>query len=150
MNTHRRIPTVLASLAFALFAIAGCTDNPVTPEEHAEPVGLVVFEGQTEIVRVEESVVTGAFDLLNGAVSPLYTLQFIDEEGDLFVPDDPDFAPDAIVADATVVEVVRGDPADWDFRLRGLKTGTTSIRLVILHGGHEDFTSPEIPVTVTQ
>ncbi|MGE3800686.1 MAG: hypothetical protein AB7H80_06665 [Candidatus Kapaibacterium sp.] len=136
------IPLVPSMLA------VGCEENPVKEEDHAEPVGLVVTDGDTEIIRVEQNVVTGTFQLTEDILSPHYQLQFLDEDGDLFLPDDPDFTPSATVEDDTLLEVVRDEPNDWNFYLKGLKEGTTTIRLVVKHGAHSDYESPAIPVVV--
>lgn len=140
---------VSATLLLAIFTIQGCSENPVTEEHHSEPVGLVVLKGGEEIVRVEGSTVTGSFELTTGELSPHYVLKFIDEDGDLFVPDDHDFTPYATVGNETMLQVERDDPDDWDFHLRGLEEGVTSLKLGIFHGSHTDYVSPEITVSIS-
>ncbi len=151
MNTihlFRNTTTALLLPLFLIFFISACEENPVEEEEHTDPVGLIVSDGGVEIVRVDRSTVTGTFDVTAGVLSPHYDLEFLDEDGDTFIPDDPDFSPEAIIADPEVVEVVRDEPHDWNFHLRGLKEGTTTVRLGIAHGGHSDYLSPEITIVV--
>ena len=149
---HRYIPLpfLLTIVLLAIIGSPGCSNNPVTedPEEHSEPVGLVVFENDAEIVRVENGTVTGSFDLLVNQLSSHYKLEFLDEDGDLFVPDDPDFSPGEIIANPDILEIVRDEPTDWDFHLRGTAVGSTTIQLTVKHGGHNDFISVAIPVAV--
>ncbi|MCE2502673.1 MAG: hypothetical protein J4G05_01245 [Chlorobi bacterium] len=150
MNTsilRSRIKLVLIPVLVS-FLFHSCEENPVVEEEHADPVGLVVSSGGVELVRIEGANVTGEFEVTEGVLSPHFKLQFIDKDGDLFVPTDADSSPEAIVGDPTVLEVVRDEPGDWDFHLRGLKEGTTTIKLAIKHGDHNDYESPEITVVI--
>lgn len=148
----KKIWIIRIALLFVLLGIGlnGCSDNPVVPdEEEIEATGIVILDSGTEIVRAENGVVTGSFALTVGNLSPHYTLKFLDEEGNTFTIDEPDHSPGESIADPAVVEIVRDEPGDWNFHLRGLKEGATTLRLTIKHGGHDDFTSPNIPVTVT-
>ncbi|MCB0711760.1 MAG: hypothetical protein KDD67_05485 [Ignavibacteriae bacterium] len=150
LSFSRNLSTLLLVLLPLIPSIltVGCEENPVQEEHHAEPVGLIVTDGDTEIVRVEQNVVTGSFQLTQETLSPHYQLQFLDEDGEMFLPDDPDFTPSATIEDPTLLEVVRDQPDDWNFHLKGLKEGTTTIKLVVKHGSHNDYESPAIPVTV--
>lgn len=149
-NRFLSVSFIALTALLATFSSPGCSDNPVTEDhdEHAEPVGLVVFENDTEIVRVENGTVTGSFNLIVNQLSSHYKLQFIGEDGDLFVPDDPDFSPGESIANPDILEVVRDEPTDWDFHLLGKAEGATTIQLAVKHGGHFDFVSVAIPVIV--
>lgn len=130
--------------------ISSCSDNPVVPDdEEIEAAGLVVLDNGMEIVRAEKGIVTGQFEVKRGSISGHYTLNFLDENGDILVITDPDYTPGETIADPSVAEIVRDEPGEWNFHIRGLKEGSTTIRLTIKHGGHDDFISPEIPIIVT-
>lgn len=148
------LPVTASFIMIALLGSPGCSDNPVEQdhdhEEHAEPVGLVVFDSDTEIVRVEQGTVTGSFELTVDQLSPHYTLRFLDEDGDEFVPDDPDFSPGEVISTPEHLEIVRDEPGDWNFHLLGTVEGSETIQLTIKHGGHNDFISTPIPVVITK
>jgi len=129
--------------------LSGCSDNPVTSEVEVEPVGLVIASDGDEVVRIEGFDVTGTIAVDEGTLSPHYTLKFLDQEGNLFVPDS-DHTPSEIIGDSTVIAIERDEPSDWDFNLRGLKEGVATLRVVIIHGAHNDYVSPEIPVTIVK
>ena len=153
IQSNISLPIAAALIMIALLGSPGCSDNPVDDhdhEEHADPVGLVVLDGDTEIVRVEQGVATGSFELTVNQLSPHYTLRFLDDDGDQFVPDDPDFSPGEIISNTEHLEVVRDEPDDWNFHLRGTAEGSETIQLTIKHGGHNDFISAPIPVVITQ
>lgn len=149
-NRFLPVSFVVFTALFATLTSPGCSDNPVTEDhdEHAEPVGIVVFENDTEIARVEKGIVTGAFNLRANQRSPLYTLEFLDEDGDQFIPDDPDFSPGEIIANPSILTLERNQPSDWNFYLLGTAEGSTTIQLTVKHGGHNDYVSVAIPVVV--
>ena len=157
MNRRISVSRIYSHILFILFLtsslslfLAACEDNPVHEEDHAEPVGLIVRADGTETVRVEGNVVTGTFGITEGTLSLEFQLRFLDEDGDEFIPDDPDFSPLALIGDSTVAAVVRKTPSDWNFQLNGIREGETTIRLGIEHGSHDDYLSPEIQVIVTK
>src|SRR5690606_11961098 len=79
--------TLRLPLAMVLAGAIGACSNPVQhDDEHAEPEGIVIRAGATELVRVEGidpgGVVTGALSVAVGAESPDLTVSFIDHDGD--------------------------------------------------------------------
>ena len=150
----KHIHNVRISLTLLLILLSSllnsCEENPVVVEEHSDPVGLIVSLNGVEVVRIEGTTVTGSFEIQKGVLSPHFQLQFLDEDGDLFLPTDTDFLPETIIGDPTLLEVVRDEPSDWNFHLRGLKEGTTTVKLAIKHGAHNDYESPAINVEVSE
>ncbi len=157
MYTNNRTPRFrFTSLVFvsllSFLSISACSeDNPVDSHdhEHFEPVGLILSDDGTEIVRVENGEVTGQISLQKDVLSPHYELVFIDEDGDTGLPDDSDFSLNIELNDAPL-EVEKDEPEDWEFHLKGTEVGTYTIRIAIKHGSHNDFESPDITVTVSE
>ena len=64
--------------------------------------------------------------------------------------DEPDFKFTATIADPTIVEVYQAptDVGKFEFQLRGLKVGETTIALEVTRDDHIDFRTVPIPVRV--
>ena len=139
-------------LTFTMAGVAGCEDdNPVVGDgDHFEPVGLVLRIDGTEIVRYQNGAVSGAIDVAEGGATSQVEVRFIMEDGGLAVPEDDDEQLGVEIDDATIADVVDDDSGDWKFRIRGIAAGETDAVVRILHGGHADFQSKQIPVRVTR
>jgi hypothetical protein len=135
-----------------VFLNCGKDDNPVEPgheEEHAEAVGCVVKQGEIELARAEKGVVTGSFQLEENIQSPLLNFYLIADDGDLFRPEDEEYSfawqsMQSGIADAIQFQT----DGPWNFHVKGLSAGSTTIVLKVLHGDHEDFVSLDIPIVV--
>jgi hypothetical protein len=134
-----------------------CSDdsNPVKDDDmdgdHAEAVGCVIFSDDVELARSEKGTVTGQLQVNAGEETPVLTIQFVAEDGDLFQPDEEasllkfEFADNSI---ATITQIA--DYGKWKFNLHGIKAGTTEVTFKIMHGDHADFVAKPIPVEVTE
>ena len=129
---------------------------PVHVGEEFEAEGLVIIESGVRFFRYFQ----GEIDSGDGRVSeltapigmtPHWRIMFLDEHGDeIDPPDDPEFTFGWTIADTDVVEVVQdeGDEGSFEFHLRGLHEGETTIVLKVDHDGHTDFSTQPIPVHV--
>ena len=149
--------STIAVLALALsMASCGDDDNPVDTddhdEEHAEALGLVIRSSGEEIVRYENGEVEGVIEVGHGKETPLLTVRFIAEDGDLFVPDaDDDFSLGWEIADESIAEVEQHElDGPWGFHVVALEEGETTIVLKLNHAGHADFVSKEIEIHVEE
>jgi len=52
------------------------------------------------------------------------------------------------VDDPTTVQITKHGDEHWAVDLSGLQAGQTTVRFMVMHAGHADFTSLEMPVTV--
>jgi hypothetical protein len=68
----------------------------------------------------------------------------------VFVPEcSADFGLGMTVTEPAIAEATPSDTEKWSFRIRGLQEGSTTLRVAVVHGDHNDFLSLEVPVSVT-
>lgn len=143
------------SILFFIIYLNGCSDNPVTPEEHFDAEGLMLLEddGDTVIYYFRGDLKPG-FDSLKvpfGTITPHLNTFFLDKDRNKLDPpvDDPSSTLGYTISNPSVVSVFVDNPSNkFEFHLRGLMVGTSSIRFNLLHGNHSDFTTTFIPVIV--
>ncbi|MBN1448731.1 MAG: hypothetical protein JXA28_12435 [Bacteroidetes bacterium] len=145
-------------LAFAILLIAvtlfpACSeDDPVTPqEEHFEAIGVVLTTSGIRVASILRGETGDTLKVSVGQLSDHFEVSFYNEDEQVVeAPDDPDKTFSCEIADPTVLAVHQDDGHDgeFEFHLRGLKPGITTIELFIMHAGHADFRSGEIPVLV--
>ncbi|MBS12690.1 MAG: hypothetical protein CME19_13935 [Gemmatimonadetes bacterium] len=150
------------ALACSLSAvIAGCgEDDPISSqEEHFEAEGLVIVDSGVRFFRYFQGQIDAAdnrTDHLEAEVAELtghWSIRFLDGAGSEFAaPTDPDFRFTWVIADPSIVEVVQdpGDEGKFEFHLRGLQAGETTIVLEVTHVDHADFRTIPIAVHVEE
>lgn len=147
--------TLLLTTTFLLMIslIAGCNPTGSEEELHDEPFGLVLLTGGVTLAEQRDGVVTYAsgssLSVPAGDETPLITLRFLDEDGDRFTPDEPEYELDWAIGNSDVLGVHQHEEeGKWNFHLEGEQAGTTSIRFFLMHDGHSDFESLNFNVTV--
>ncbi len=65
-------------------------------------------------------------------------------------PTDVDHEFGWLITNTSMLEIIRDNPTDWAFHLKGLTNGTTSLELQVLHVGHVDVKTPKIPVIIRE
>ena len=141
--TYLKFSTLILTIA-----ILACS-NPANSdhEEHNEPVGFVLKMNGTDHVKQENGTVTGSFTLTNGNESDHVTIYYIAEDGDEFQPHtDEGYSLAAEFANSDMMEFE--SEGDWGFHLHPKAVGTTTMTLKLMHGGHSDFTTQNITITV--
>jgi hypothetical protein len=120
-------------------------------EAHAEAEGLVLTHRGAEVVVVWQGLVTGSLQVPLGGSTDDVTIEFLGpagtpEEAERFVPEEGHFGMGLTVAPGSIAA---GDSVGhFIFRVDGVSLGTAQLVVDILHEGHSDFTSPDIPVVV--
>lgn len=147
--------TALALLTAALITGCGDDDNPVDADhdaDHAEALGLVLRQSGAEIARYQDGQLEGRIEVGRDKETPLLTVRFIAEDGDLFAPDhDAGFALDWELADAQIAAVEQhAEDGPWAFHLVGLAVGTTTLTLKLNHNNHADFVALPIDILVAE
>ncbi len=154
---HNLITTAAVLTVF----LAGCgKDDPLTPqEEHYEAEGLVLIDSGQRFFRYFQGKIDSGdsrvdvLEVPHGQLTSHWSIRFLDENGNEMAPPSGEghsFTWE--IADESIVQVVQdeGDEGKFDFHLRGLEAGETTIKFQISHEGHVDFTTPPIPVHVVE
>lgn len=153
----------LFSVTLALFTFVACSedeDNPAGEDtDHAEAFGCVLILESDTLAVTDTSAVNGALNASVGDTLGPIEVWFKNEDGELFRPADeagpldhsaheldirltePQFA-------SALLGHEQSEELEWAFFLIGQAAGSTSLRVVILHEGHDDFSSALIPLVV--
>jgi hypothetical protein len=133
-----------------LFALGGCKDNPVEPDEtHAEAEGLVLRMNGVDIVIVREGTVTGHISVPNGTETDHIDVYFLDHADTRFRPEGSEYDLGWSIADTSVAAIERDPGEKWGIHVIGKAVQTTSVEIRLLHHDHADFRTPSIPIHVT-
>jgi len=141
MRISSRRPPFRHVVPLLALLLAAC-DNPV--EDHEEhPVGLIVFNAQSQQVASSTGrTVTGSITVPRTGPTTL-TVAVVGEDGDRI----------AIGGELELRAAVTGGVATAAIQNRNqvvitpVQTGSGSLQLTLLHGGHEEF-NPLFPLTV--
>jgi hypothetical protein len=123
---------------------------------HGEPEGLILIQESTgdTLVTYDEhdSLLVGQVSVQSGQHTGHIAVQFFDHNGVFFTPDPADHSLQFTVADTTIAVTEQHDPQaePWAFEVEGKQQGNTSFIISLFHLSHSDFTTPDIPIQVTQ
>lgn len=148
MNT--RFLSLFAFL-FAFTFISACDSTDVDDDDHsdhAEVEGLTLRANGVTLVTVDEGVAEGTINVPLGDETALIFVQFIDHDGDVLTIDDPEFSLGHTIGNTSTIEWEQHEGEDYEFHLKGLSAGSTTLTLELLHGDHADFRTPAINVLV--
>jgi len=116
-------------------------------EEEVEIEGFEIRAGSAVLVSQTEGVLAGEIVVIpNETVGPLNVV-FLDAEGEEVEPEEG-AALSWSAEDASVAMAVPDATEPFVFSLEGVSVGTTMISFDLLHKGHTDFESQDIPVRV--
>ncbi len=142
-----------AIAVFSLIFLSSCSEeNPAEPQEsHFQAEGLVLYLNGLQEIKIFQNQFISAkrkIELLNGEITDLYEIKFLDENGNEFEPpDDEDFSLDWEVTDTNIITIEQLT-GDWSFRIDARNSGSTDFKLMVKHIDHNGFISPQIPVEV--
>lgn len=130
--------------------VSSCS-NPVEDrdDDHEEAEGLVLTLSGTDVVTVKEGKVTGSITVTDNQKTPMMDVFFLDTEGKRFQPSDTLKTLEWSFAASDIAEAEQ-EGERWKIRFKGRAVGQTTLELRLMHGGHADFRTPQIPITVTQ
>ena len=115
------------------------------------PIGLELSNEITGdiLVAINNSQVIGQLSIINGDTTDHFEVEFFDANNAHFQPIVPPHSLLVEVADESVAKIV-GQDADepWAFKIAGLKSGSTTITIKILHDGNVGVTFAPITVNV--
>ncbi len=130
--------------------VSSCS-NPVEDrdDDHEEAEGLVLTLSGTDVVTVKEGKVTGSITVTDNQKTPMMDVFFLDTEGKRFQPSDTLKTLEWSFAASDISEAEQ-EGERWKIRFKGRAVGQTTFELRLMHGGHADFRTPQIPITVIQ
>jgi hypothetical protein len=147
VRTRFAAPRTLVLALTALLA-AGCSDSTGPEEEHLEAAGMQILnQAGTVLASVNaQRQVTGSLSVRAGQEQTL-EIFFVDEEGDRFRIEESDAEHSLAwtVANQTIAEI---EAHEGHHDLIGKQAGSTTVVFRVMHGGHSDYDSPAIPITV--
>ena len=145
-------PVAAIILLSSILSLTGCTESGVEPDEHEEPVGIVISVDGTELLRQIGDTARSLGSLHIDSTSALFEVSFLDDHGTTFTPEsDEGFSLSVHIADTTITRLAEPvTPGSWSFRLTGQSVGVTSLQVSLDHGGHADFVSGDISIEVTE
>lgn len=142
----------VAVIVFLIMSGLVACSNPAEDDhdEHAEVEGLMLLIGGEEVVHVHEGEVEGALTVPVGDETDEITVEFLGHDDEEVHADelDDEFSLGVEVQGDDIVHVHK--EGRWTFTLDGEEAGDTAIRVMLLHEGHSDFTTPDIPVKVEE
>jgi hypothetical protein len=145
-----------AALACAILA-AGCGKNPVQSRgdvicDHVDADGIRLSRQSVVLAQQWQATVSGGVMLDVAAPLDSVLVQFLAPDSSVISGGTiacGDKSLQWIVADSSVVSLRPSAVSPWGVRFVGRAAGTTTVRFLVKHVDHADFTSQPIPVTVT-
>ena len=130
-------------------------DDPISPqEEHLEAIGTVVYDATGALaVSILRGETNDTLFITAGELSDHFDVKFYNEDEQIVdPPDDEDSKLNYEIGNETIVEWWQhpGEEGGYEFHLRGLMTGITTLELFVQHGDHNDYRSGLIPVKVIE
>ncbi|PKL80585.1 MAG: hypothetical protein CVV25_03520 [Ignavibacteriae bacterium HGW-Ignavibacteriae-4] len=143
---------ILFSILFFSFLFVGCDNSDsVTPSEnHFEAAGYIIKnEADSTVFKVlkgqVDNLIAESFTLMFADGSQIYSIEFLDENGDnISVPDEEH----TLLFEMEDNTFANFNITEWMININLLKVGKTNFRIQILHEGHPDFTSPYVPMEI--
>ncbi|OVE78693.1 hypothetical protein BVY01_04665 [bacterium I07] len=140
-------------LLMSCFLFTCGKDNSTEPEEeeHADVIGVVVKEGDTEVARYQSLIVSGEIQVPLGDESPALSVYFISPGGSLMRPEGDQYSMSLTVG-STNVAVAKQHINDnkWDFYVLGKKEGGTTVQIRLMNDDDIDYVAQPLPIKVAQ
>ncbi len=131
-------------LAAMILVLGACSDDPMEPEEHAEPEGVELILGGSVIASYDGDTQTwtGELEVDEGEETAHITVRFVDHDGDP-IPIDDDLYLEVDIEDESIAEFEQDTPGEFGGHLHGHMEGETDVTFKLMHGevgsGHADF-----------
>lgn len=135
-----------------VFVLSACSNSTSSDDhdEHADAEGFVLTMNGTDLItQLPGGTITGEIELEPGEESDLITIYFLDDDGDRFQPDEPEYSLGFEFEDSGIAEFEQHDEDGlWSFHIHAETAGVTDLRLKLMHNDHSDFTTQDIHVHV--
>lgn len=145
--------TIVFTVLIISILLTSCS-NPTDSDDHEHDIAegfRLKLSGTTVIEQLPDEDPTGSFDLIAGEETALITVYFLNHDGDEFQPDEEEYSLDYTFDDEGIVEFEQHDEdGAWSFHLHAEAAGTTNMAIMMMHGGHSDFTSGKFQIQVSE
>lgn len=149
-NLFSVIKNVFVLLLIATVGIS-CSNSASSEEEmHQDAEGFVLKLNGDNIVEKypNQDLVNNFPEIEAGDETALINVFFIDDDGNEYVPDEPEVYLDFEISDTNIIATEQHEGEFWEFHVLGLQEGTANLTLRLMHDDHPDFESPAIGITV--
>lgn len=139
-------------LSVLLVFLISCDEDSLHQEHHFEAIGTAVYDSSGEmIVSILRGVTDDTLKIPLNNSTGILSLKFYDDHEDLV--DGPDEEESSLSYESETPQIFEfypesGSDSKYKFSLEGLSSGNSYIELLILHDGHTDYRSGQIPVLV--
>ncbi len=118
--------------------------------KYGEPVGLRISfeEDGTVLVNSNPGSSTGNLEVQLDSTTDHLEVEFHDANGKYFQPEYPLHSLNFEIGNATLAEILTDNNEPWVFRLKGIKKGSTYIKIKLMVNGSSEFTSSNITISV--
>ena len=147
--------TILSFSIIALLVISAACSNSTSSDdhdhEHMDAEGFrLKLNGQVVVEQLPGEDLTGEIELEPNQESDLYSIFFLDDDGDEFQPEDEDYSLGYKFSTEDLVEFEQhSEDGRWRFHLHtGDSEGHADLNLILDHGDHSHFTSKDIEIHV--
>ncbi|MBI2420370.1 MAG: hypothetical protein HYV28_21120 [Ignavibacteriales bacterium] len=117
---------------------------------HGAPVGLQILfeEDETLIAKATAAAVTGSFTGQKDSTSDHIAIEFFDANNHYFQPEAPLYSWNYTLSDPSVAAILPQSGEPWVFRIKGLKSGQTTLTLRLLLGNTVEFVPLPISIVI--
>jgi hypothetical protein len=144
---------LISILSLAILS-SSCDDYSHSHSEHFAPEGWLFIDGSgSRFIQIfRGKFISGSSTEflvpLDGNTDHL-KIKFLDKnEKEVEPPKSSEYTLRWEISDNSIVDVERHGNHEWEFHLKGLTEGTTTIQFHVMHGGHSDVRSGFINVRV--
>lgn len=150
MISKRNHPVLYVFFTLVIM-LQGCSLSDAIEEHDQEPVGLVLYDDSTIVLR--QTPFTAITDTLKVPVDSSLVLQaaFLDEEGTIFTPEPAEHDLETTpITGSTHISFDQETFIQSPFYIviTGVSPGTATFSLSLLHEGGKEFVSKALPVQV--
>lgn len=155
MNLKINMYRIFIFIPILIILISACSEKSTTEHsDHTEAVGIIIYHNNQILLKVLNGKIDTTISkelslVLNTTYSPV-EIKFIDEEGDIFTPEEEAKNLSWELDDPSLVEMQLLQGEKWKFTCTGRKIGLTNIQFFLNHYDHPDFRTPKLPLRVVE
>lgn len=127
--------------------VLSCSHSHDHDGDHAEAYGYVLFDqNNIEVLRVQNATPSDSIRIGVDSTTMLYTVKFLNDKNELFTPTEAELSLKITFGNGAIASETISNR--WNFTVKGLSAGTTSMRISLFHDDHADFVAAPVYVVV--